>query len=122
MKDLGEAYRKLGRLQEKHWRVARAFEVTIAALADPPGQTEHVRAGGVAASPAPAVFPAPQSGVRIPKSLASLALQPHFVFGARTISMYSLVRAWDRAGPGVRGSRRPPRHQLSCRTKHAVRT
>jgi hypothetical protein len=37
LKDLGEAHRKLGRLQEKHWRVANAFEVAIAELADPPG-------------------------------------------------------------------------------------
>ena len=38
LKDLGEAHRKLGRLQEKHWRVASAFEVAITALADPPGR------------------------------------------------------------------------------------
>ena len=39
LKDAGEAHRRLGRLQERYWRAAGAFDVTIAPLEKPEGKT-----------------------------------------------------------------------------------
>jgi len=38
LKDAGETYRRLGRLQERCWRASGAFEVSIALLAEPEGK------------------------------------------------------------------------------------
>ena len=38
LKDAGETYRRLGRLQERCWRASGAFEVSIAPLAEPEGK------------------------------------------------------------------------------------
>ncbi|MBE3098547.1 MAG: IS1634 family transposase [Planctomycetes bacterium] len=38
LKDAGEAHRRLGRLQERHWRAAGALEVSIAPLAEAQGK------------------------------------------------------------------------------------
>jgi transposase len=46
LKDAGEAHERLGRLRERYWRAAGAFEISIAPLADPaaPPQARPARA------------------------------------------------------------------------------